>query len=141
MSERTDATPTGDPLVTKSEEATIDARTASRAANLFDVRRIIGGLFAVYGVILTILGITASDADIDKAAGINVNLWAGLGMLALAALFIAWALLRPLAQQLDEPGEGDRTIKGAHAPTGPDAAALAGSKTTSRRTRRDGGGA
>ena len=71
-------------------------RAAAKAANLFDLRRIIGGLFIVYGVILTILGITASDADIEKAAGTNVNLWTGLSMLVVAAVFIGWALIRPL---------------------------------------------
>jgi hypothetical protein len=97
VSDRTD-----DPLIGKSEEAEIDAHRAARAANLFDVRRFIGGLFAIYGVILTILGIGASDADIDRAAGINVNLWTGLAMLAVAAVFLVWALTRPLSNELEE---------------------------------------
>ena len=78
------------------------SRRAAKAANLFDLRRIIGGLFIVYGVILTILGITASDADIEKAAGTNVNLWTGLSMLVVAAVFIGWALIRPLSAELEE---------------------------------------
>ena len=135
MSDRTD-----DPLIGKSEEAEVDAHRAARAANLFDVRRFIGGLFAIYGVILTVLGLGASDADIDRAAGINVNLWTGLAMLAVAAIFLVWALTRPLSNELDEAEEEDRTVKGAVAPVGPDAAALGGSKTTSRRARRDSGG-
>lgn len=28
--------------------------------------------------------------------GVNVNLWAGIGMLVLAVLFAAWALWRPI---------------------------------------------
>ncbi|MET9775434.1 hypothetical protein ABZ023_14440 [Streptomyces sp. NPDC006367] len=67
------------------------------AARLFDIRRIIGGLFVVYGVIVTIAGFTASDADIDKAEGVNINLWTGLGMLALGLFFLAWLKLRPTA--------------------------------------------
>jgi hypothetical protein len=51
---------------------------------------------------LTILGIGASDADIDRAVGINVNLWTGLAMLAVAALFLVWALTRPLSRELEE---------------------------------------
>ena len=35
-----------------------------RAANLFDLRRIIGGLFLIYGAFLVILGLGASDAEI-----------------------------------------------------------------------------
>jgi hypothetical protein len=138
MAQDTGTTPTGDPLIEQSEKAEIDARTAARAANLFDVRRMIGGLFVIYGAILTVLGLGASDASIEKSAGINVNLWVGLSLLVVAALFLAWAFARPLSQELDEEGpEDDRTVKGAHAPTGPDAAAFAGSKTSSRRSGRD----
>ena len=78
------------------------AEEESRAANLFDVRRFIGGLFLIYGVILFVLGIGASDAEVEKAAGVNVNLWTGLAMLLVGALFIAWALWRPLGQELAE---------------------------------------
>jgi hypothetical protein len=69
----------------------------SAAARLFDVRRVIGGLFVVYGVIVTLLGIFDSSAEIDKAQGININLWTGLGMLALGLFFLAWLKLRPAA--------------------------------------------
>ena len=132
-----------DPLIRQSEQAELEAHRSARAANLFDVRRFIGGLFAIYGAILTVLGIGASDADIEQAAGVNVNLWTGLAMLVVAAVFLIWAFTRPLSDELEEDDEeGDRTVKGAPAPVGADAAALAGSKTTSRRTRRDrqGGG-
>src|SRR4051795_9808890 len=88
--------PTGDRLIAETEEA----GRAQRAANLFDLRRILAGLFFLYGAILTVLGIGASDADIRKAAGININLWVGLGMLVLAELFLAWALWRPLGEQI-----------------------------------------
>ncbi|WP_405657398.1 hypothetical protein [Streptomyces sp. RK9] len=71
-------------------------RKSATAARLFDIRRIIGGLFVVYGVIVTIAGITASDADLKKAEGININLWTGLGMLALGLFFLAWLWLRPV---------------------------------------------
>ncbi|MCT7352316.1 hypothetical protein N4P33_09020 [Streptomyces sp. 15-116A] len=70
---------------------------STTAARLFDIRRIIGGLFVVYGVIVTIAGFTASDADIDKAEGVNINLWTGIGMLILGALFLLWLKLRPTA--------------------------------------------
>ncbi|GAA2219938.1 MULTISPECIES: hypothetical protein [Streptomyces] len=70
---------------------------SATAARLFDIRRIIGGLFVVYGVIVTIAGFTASDADIDKAEGVNINLWTGLGMLLLGVFFLVWLKLRPAA--------------------------------------------
>src|SRR5918997_5419502 len=113
---------TDDPLIAQKEEAEIEAHRSARAANLFDVRRMIGGLFAIYGLILLALGIGASDADIDKAAGININLWVGLAMLLVAAIFLAWAFGRPLAQELDETDDDGGSPRGAHAPTGPDAA-------------------
>ena len=74
-----------DPHIQQSEQAEIDADRAAKAANLFDLRRIIGGLFVIYGVILTVLGLGESDASIEKSAGVNVNLYAGLAMLAVAA--------------------------------------------------------
>ncbi|WP_460066519.1 hypothetical protein [Streptomyces sp. YKOK-I1] len=68
---------------------------STTAARIFDLRRIIGGLFVLYGVILTLTGLTDSDAEIDKAQGININLWTGLGMLALGVFFLVWLWLRP----------------------------------------------
>jgi hypothetical protein len=85
----------------ETEDQGTGAREA-QAANLFDLRRIIGGLFVLYGVVLTIVGLGDSDAEIEKAAGVHINLWAGLGMLALGLAFIAWALLRPLGRQMQE---------------------------------------
>lgn len=70
---------------------------SATAARIFDLRRIIGGLFVVYGVIVTIVGLTDGDAEIDKAQGININLWTGLGMLLLGIFFLAWLKLRPAA--------------------------------------------
>jgi hypothetical protein len=97
---------TDDPLISQKEEAEREAHRTARAANLFDVRRFIGGLFAIYGVILTVMGIGASDADIDRAAGINVNLWTGLAMLAVAAVFLVWAFTRPMSKLLEEDEAG-----------------------------------
>jgi NADH:ubiquinone oxidoreductase subunit 6 (subunit J) len=75
-----------------------DAR-AARIANRFDIRRIIGGVFLLYAVILIITGIVGSEEVKNKAAGINVDLWTGLGMLVVGALMIFWALSRPVAPE------------------------------------------
>jgi hypothetical protein len=83
-----------------------EGERAARAANLFDLRRIIGGLFTVWGVLLIILGATDSDAEANKAAGININLYAGIGMLILGLVFVAWALSRPLSADLEDAGRG-----------------------------------
>ena len=76
-----------------------DEAEAARMANRFDIRRIIGGLFVLYGVILVIVGIFGSEEVKNKAAGINVNLWTGLGMLDFGVLMIYWALARPVAPE------------------------------------------
>jgi hypothetical protein len=68
---------------------------SATAARIFDLRRIIGGLFVVYGVIVTITGLTDSQSAIDKAEGVNINLWTGIGMLLLGIFFLAWLKLRP----------------------------------------------
>jgi hypothetical protein len=80
-----------DPLVAEGEEA----ERRSAAARLFDVRRVIGGLFVAYGVIVTVIGLLDSKAEIDKAQGVRINLWMGLGMLAMGLLFLAWQWWRP----------------------------------------------
>jgi hypothetical protein len=79
----------------------------ARIANRFDIRRIIGGVFLLYGAILTIVGILGSDEVKNKAAGINVNLWTGLAMLVVGGLMIFWALARPVATEPEATrGEG-----------------------------------
>src|SRR3954469_21257190 len=104
MAETPDS-PSGDPLIAQSEQAEIDAQRAAKAARLFDIRRLIGGLFVIYGVILVVLGLGESDASIAKSADININLYAGAGMLAVGVLFLIWAFARPLATELDEGSE------------------------------------
>jgi hypothetical protein len=96
---------------------------AERAANLFDLRRIIGGVFVAYGLLLTILGLFDSQEEVDKAAGVNINLWAGLGMLVFGILMITWALTRPLSEELAAAEDGTGPMD-APPPRGVDAAAL-----------------
>jgi hypothetical protein len=64
-------------------------------AKLFDIRSFTGALFLIFGVIVTVVGLTASDADIAKSAGLNLALILGPIMLAMGAIFIVWLLLRP----------------------------------------------
>jgi hypothetical protein len=47
-----------------------------------------------------------------KAAGININLWTGLGMPVLAAAMIAWALARPVGPEPPETrGQGSGPLR------------------------------
>ncbi|MFF0222673.1 hypothetical protein [Streptomyces sp. NPDC004629] len=90
-------------------EVTELEQKSATAARIFDLRRIIGGLFIVYGVIVTIVGITDSQAAIDKAEGVNINLWTGLGMLILGLFFLAWLRLRPTSPPPPADTEGNPT--------------------------------
>jgi hypothetical protein len=103
-----DSSPTDDKYVEETERAAAESGGTSeaQAANLFDLRRIIGGLFVIYGVVMAILGLTESQAEIDRAAGVNINLWAGLGMLAFGILMLVWAFTRPLGEELEEAENG-----------------------------------
>jgi len=77
------------------------------AAGIFDIRNIIGALLAIDGAILLAMGLFA-DPETDKTGGINANLWAGLALLVVGAVFIAWARLRPVIVPEDfEADAGD----------------------------------
>jgi hypothetical protein len=96
-----------------------DAPVSSTAATLFDLRTMIAVLFGVYGLVLLIVGLVATDAaDIAKAGGTNINLDTGIAMLIVAALFVLWVLLRPLrhpqrpTDELGPPGDQSREPTG-----------------------------
>ena len=93
-----------------------EEEAAARAANRFDVRRIIGGLFMLYGIVMIVTGIVGSHHVKTKAAGINIDLWTGIGMVLFAALMIAWALWRPVMPDPSERrGEGSGRLRRAPA--------------------------
>ncbi|PZF82076.1 hypothetical protein [Jiangella anatolica] len=69
----------------------------TRRAGAFDIRVVIAALFGVFGPILLGVGLFGtSDADLEKSDGVNVNLWTGAGLLAVAVVFVLWAWLRPI---------------------------------------------
>ena len=74
-----------------------EKNTTRHTAGAFDIRTIIGGLIGFYGLILTLLGLFhASDEELARGDGLNINLWAGLAMLVVGIVFVAWARLRPV---------------------------------------------
>ena len=77
----------------------------SAAAKLFDLRVLIGGLFIVYGVMLTVAGFFTSSRELAKASHININLWMGIGMAVLGVLFLLWWRLQPLQTPADPAHE------------------------------------
>ena len=75
-------------------------------AGLFDLRYVLALLFVVYGVVLTVMGLAfTSQAGLDKAAGININLWGGIVMLVVGIVFALWARLRPIVVPVTEPAD------------------------------------
>ncbi len=84
----------------------------THTAGALDIRNIIGGLLAAYGVILTGMGLFG-DKELDKTGDINANLWAGLGLLVVGVAFMAWARIRPIvvpehvatAEEMGKPPE------------------------------------
>ena len=92
-------------------------------ARLFDIRIIVGALLAIYGVLLTIAGFfpallhehdtkppssTATNDHVDLYVGTAANWWVGLVLLAVAAGFISWAVLRP--HEIDDVGALKRDV-------------------------------
>jgi hypothetical protein len=71
-------------------------RTTLHRAGAFDIRTFIASLIGIYGIVLVIVGLVGGHHQVTKAAGVNVNLWAGVAMLVAAVVFVAWARLRPV---------------------------------------------
>lgn len=65
-------------------------------AGALDIRNIIGALIAAYGLILVFMGIFG-DKELEKTGDVNANLWAGIAMLVVGVVFLAWARIRPVA--------------------------------------------
>ncbi|MET1038600.1 MAG: hypothetical protein ABW075_10010 [Aeromicrobium sp.] len=77
--------------------------TEKKKAGVFDIRFVIAGLIGVYGVILVLLGIfNASEEELARGDGLNINLWGGLGMLVAALAFGIWARLRPVVVPVED---------------------------------------
>lgn len=74
---------------------------------LFDIRNIIGALLEIYGVVLLIAGLVpailadrhegTTNNRVDLYIGTDANWWVGVCLLVVAAVFFAWAYLRPVA--------------------------------------------
>ena len=80
-------------------------------AGAYDVRTVIAGLIGLYGVVLTIMGLFADNADDRAKTGDwNANLWSGIVMVIVAVVFAVWLVLRPVVVDPvaleEEKGEG-----------------------------------
>ena len=95
---------------TQTQEATTTEEAAQQGhrARVFDIRTFIALLIGLYGVVLVFTGLFGtSDSDLARAGGLNINLVAGMGMVAVSAAFLLWARLRPVV--VPEPDLEDET--------------------------------
>ncbi len=106
--------PAGDTSMPSTGTTDEEEIRAARAANRFDIRRLIGGVFLLYGLILLALGLFGSHEIKNKAAGVNIDLWTGIGMLVFGALMVFWALSRPtMPEPAEKRGQGSGRIRRA----------------------------
>jgi xanthine/uracil/vitamin C permease (AzgA family) len=80
--------------------------SAGKRAGGFDIRNFIGAAVGIIGVYLLLVAL-AWDPQLDKTGGVHANLWTGVAMVVVAALFFLWARLRPLAPA-PEPDDARR---------------------------------
>ncbi|GAB3876517.1 hypothetical protein [Terrabacter terrigena] len=84
-------------------------RSTRHTAGAFDIRNFIGALLGLYGVILTLTGLFGDTAP-EKTGNVNANLYAGIALLVVSAVFIVWARLKPIVVPDDvEPVQDDPT--------------------------------
>lgn len=103
--EPTAGTPDSTPASTPDSTPATTVVTGSRISSLFDLRYVIGGLLGVYGVVLVIRGLLDGPEQIARAADTAINLWTGIGLVVVAAVFLVWARVRPLGL-----GEGEEDM-------------------------------
>ena len=82
----------------ENEALTDEERRLVESTRRFDLRRIIGGVLALFGILVGIVGLVdpAADTDPNVTGGIPINLWSGAGMLVVGVFFFVWDRLAPV---------------------------------------------
>ena len=85
-----------------------------RKAGLFDIRTFIGALLGFDGVVILLMGLFGDHSTSSEAAPpININLWAGIGLIVAAIVFETWKRLRPV-KVVEPPPGSDEAPRAAH---------------------------
>jgi hypothetical protein len=85
-----------------------------RKAGLFDIRTFIAALLGFDGVVILILGLFGDQStSVDQAPPININLWAGVGLIVTAVVFETWKRLRPV-KVVEPPPDSGEAPRAAH---------------------------
>ena len=96
---------------TQNSEGSDTSGGTKKVSAAFDMRTFIAALIGLYGVVLVVVGIIGpSDQELKDAGGVNINLYAGIGMMVVSAFFVTWARLRPVvvpvrSETSDEQGD------------------------------------
>jgi hypothetical protein len=78
-------------------------------AGLFDIRTFIAALLGFDGIVILLMGLFGDQSTTTEAEPpININLWAGLGLVVAAIIFESWKRLRPVKVVERPPDAGDR---------------------------------
>jgi hypothetical protein len=85
-----------------------------RKAGLFDIRTFIAALLGFDGVVILLMGLFGDHSTSSaQEPPININLWAGLGLVIAAIVFETWKRLRPV-KVVEPPPGSDETPRPAH---------------------------
>ncbi|PLS27466.1 hypothetical protein [Bifidobacterium parmae] len=67
-----------------------------RSTHRSDLRRILGMIFVVYGVVVFAVGLIDPAADVAKTTGLPINLWTGALMFLAGIVFFVWDHFNPV---------------------------------------------
>lgn len=101
-----------------SEKSTAPQATSQQHAGAFDLRNVIGALLGIYGLVLIVCYFFLDpgiNPDTDTLKDPADNLYSGLAMLAVAAIMMIWAKLRPIIVDTAAiaPDDGDNSVVSA----------------------------
>ena len=86
----------------------------AKAAGLFDIRTFIAALLGFDGLVILLMGLFGDQStSAAETPPININLWAGLGLIAAAIVFETWKRLRPV-KVVEPPPGSDEAPRAAH---------------------------
>ena len=86
----------------------------TKAAGLFDIRTFIAALLGFDGLVILIMGLFGDQStSAAETPPININLWAGLGLIVAAVVFETWKRLRPV-KVVEPPPGSDEAPRAAH---------------------------
>ena len=85
-----------------------------KSAGLFDIRTFIAALLGFDGLVILLMGLFGDQSTtVNESPPININLWAGIGLVVTAIVFETWKRLRPVKVAEPPPGS-DEAPKPAH---------------------------